>query len=535
MYSEVHSTTIFGISAHIVTVETDVGFGLPVFEMSGYLANEVKESRERVRVAIKNSGQELKPQRIMVNISPADLRKDGTGFDLPIAIGILSANGIVVQDRLKETVILGELSLDGSVNAVNGVLPSVCEARDQHYKTCLVPADNLKEASVISGIRIYAVHNLREAIEYLNGERELTCVNEDKIERTVTCDESYDVDFLDIRGQQAAKRATLVAVAGMHNIMYIGAPGSGKTMMAKRIPTIMPSLSFEESIELTKIYSVAGMLKKENPMIKSRPFRSPHHNVTTSALIGGGRIPRPGEITLAGKGVLFLDEMTEYTPAIMESLRQPLEDKNITIVRLNYAYTYPADFMLAAAINPCKCGYYPDRNRCNCSEHDIQRYLGKISTPMWDRFDISIQVEPVRFADICEGQSEVIGKQNARKKESEKETRALKNEYEEYSSHNMKHKVDEARQIQLERFKGRKISFNSEMSSADVKRFCELGEKEKKLMDQVYTRLKLTGRGYHKILKTARTIADLEGESRIQIRHLSEAVSYRSYDPTIRS
>ena len=442
MFSKVNSTTIQGLSAHIVTVETDVGNGLPIFEMSGYLASEVKEARERVRVAIKNAGIELRPQRIVVNISPADIRKDGTGFDLPIAIGILAANGVVSLDKLEGSVIIGELSLDGTVNSVNGILPSVCAAKEQGYTRCIMPMADIHEGSIISEIEVLGTASLRELVDYLNDDTQLACgysavtrdMKTDALDGDIIIDrasviardnimdedgvsgEDYALDkedFLDIKGQHAAKRATLIAVAGMHNIMYVGSPGSGKTMLARRIPTIMPELTFDESLELTKIYSVAGQLNKKSPIITSRPFRSPHHNVTQAALIGGGRIPRAGEITLAGKGVLFLDEITEYKPETLEALRQPLEDKSVTIVRLNSSYTYPADFMLAAAMNPCKCGYYPDRNRCNCSEHEIQRYLGKISRPMWDRFDLCVQVGSVSFSEI-NGQEECKTKASKR-------------------------------------------------------------------------------------------------------------------------
>jgi magnesium chelatase family protein len=520
MYSKVFSSTVFGLSSYIVSVETDVGMGLPVFEMSGYLASEIKEAKERVRVAIKNAGIELKPQRIVVNISPADIRKDGTGFDLPIAVGILAANHLIDDRRLSDTVIIGELSLDGSVNSVNGILPAVCAAREKGFKSCIIPYSDIKEGAVVNDIEVYGVHTLRELVDYLKGDSCLALAHAVETSEHLGMGKEFEMDFMDICGQQVAKRATLVAAAGMHNIVYIGSPGSGKTMLAKRIPTIMPPLSFEESMELTKIYSIAGLLDKEHPLIRERPFRSPHHNVTAAALLGGGNVPRPGEITLSGKGVLFLDEMTEYKPLIMESLRQPLEDKNITIVRLNYACTYPADFMLAAAVNPCKCGYYPDRNRCRCSEHEIKRYLGKISRPLWDRFDICIQVSSVGLREMEE---------HASNGENQQKTA----EYNEYSSHTMKKKVDVARQRQLERFCEEKIQFNSEMSSRDIRRFCELGKEEKSLMDKVFSKFQMTSRGYHKILKTARTIADLEEEDRISVKHLSEAVSYRTYDTQI--
>lgn len=352
MYSEVFSMTLLGMEPVVVKVETDAGMGLPCFEMSGYLAAQVREAKERVRVAVRNSGIELKPQRIVVNISPADIRKAGTGFDLPIALGILAANNAVNDELLRETILIGELSLDGNINGVNGVLSYVIAARKNCFKRIIIPAENLAEGGIIgaygadSNIEVLGAHNLAEVIEYFNGN--------DILKRTFFKvhghSEEYDLDFADIIGQEVVKRATLVAVAGMHNIMYIGAPGSGKTMMAKRIPTIMPDLTMDEAIELTRIYSAAGKLS-DGELLTKRPFKAPHHSITSAALLGGGKIPYPGEITLASKGVLFLDEFTEFPAGVMEALRQPLEDRRICVCRLGNEYIYPADFMLVAAIN----------------------------------------------------------------------------------------------------------------------------------------------------------------------------------------
>lgn len=525
MYSNAVSASVSGIEATLVNVEVDVGWGLPVFEMSGYLGTEVKEAKERVRVAIKNAGIELKPQRIVINISPANIRKDGTGFDLPIALAILAANDCVDGKKLENMLIVGELSLDGSINGINGILPCVSEAVSRGIHMCIVPWENRKEAAIVDGARVLAVKNLSEVIDYLNGnkiikEEEHTDSVLKPFASGMSGEDEHTDDFGDICGQYAAKRATMIAVAGMHNILYIGAPGSGKTMMAKRIPSIMPGLSYEESLSVTKIYSVAGILDKEAGLVTKRPFRSPHHGITSAGLLGGGRIPRPGEVTIAGKGVLFLDELTEFKTTVLESLRQPLEDKEITIVRLNTAYTYPADFMLAAAMNPCRCGYYPDRNRCKCSEHDIRRYLGKISTPMWDRFDLCVQTDEIQFAQLQNGKSE----------ESEGGSQRNKRGQQEMTSEYMRERVERARAVQEKRYKGRKIYFNSEMTLADIKKFCALDKHGEELMKESYDKLHLTVRGYHKILKTARTIADLEECEGITWNHISEAIGYRQYN-----
>ncbi|MDO5383028.1 MAG: YifB family Mg chelatase-like AAA ATPase [Eubacteriales bacterium] len=510
MFSSVISASIYGIDAKIVSVETDVGNGLPSFDMSGYLGTEVKEARDRIKVAIKNTGIELIPQKIVINISPADIRKEGTGFDLPMAIGILVSNGYISEDFIKDTLLIGELSLDGRINPVNGILSCVCSARDKGLKRCIVPIDNLREGSIFDDIEVLGAKDLGSVIDYFKGVGDLLRYREDSYTTSdsIRSQEDAQEDFSDIKGQLIAKRATMIAVAGMHNIMYIGPPGSGKTMLAKRIPTIMPDMTREEMLTVTKIYSVAGELQHNTGLVQKRPFRSPHHSLTRSAMLGGGRIPKPGEVTLAGKGVLFLDEMTEFKTDILESLRQPLEDKEITIVRLNSACTYPADFMLAAAINPCKCGYYPDRSRCFCTEYDIRRYIGKISNPMWDRFDVCIMVDEVPFKELSvEGYQDTSG--NC------------------VTSRQMKELIENARQIQQHRFRGDFINFNSEMSSKDIKKYCRLGDKEYSLMEKMYHKLKLTARSYNKILKTARTIADIEGEENITEQHLSEAMFYR--------
>ena len=504
MYSEVFSVTMAGLEAVIVNVETDAGDGLPYFEMSGYLASQVRESKDRVRVAIKNSGIELRPERIVVNISPADVRKAGTGFDLPIAVGILAANGIIDSSNLKNTVVLGELSLDGKVNGVKGVMPSVMAAVERGFTSCIIPACNSNEGSMIDGINVYGVESLRQLIDFLNGNTDMQALTYQGI--AVSEHNGYQIDFADIKGQMAAKRASMIAAAGMHNILYVGPPGSGKTMMAKRMPTIMPALEPDEIMELTKIYSVAGCLN-DGILMNERPFRAPHHSVTRAGLLGGGSVPRPGEITLATKGVLFLDELTEFPQAILESLRQPLEDRKIRIVRAAAEYIYPADFMLVAAMNPCKCGYYPDRTRCFCTEHDILRYMGRISQPIWDRFDLNVKVNKVEFSMLSQDEEDNDSQM---------------------TSEQMRSFIGRARDIQKDRFKNDNIHFNSQMSSRQVKKYCGLGNREKDIMEKAYCTFNMTARGYEKVLKTARTIADMEGEENIAVSHLSEAISYRN-------
>ncbi len=515
LYCNVLSATIHGLEASLVNVEVDVDRGLPSFEMTGFLASEVKEARERVRVAIKNSDIDLPPMRIVVNISPADLRKGGTGFDLPIALAVLVSLGVVDKSHIDNAMVIGELSLNGNVNPVRGILPCVCSCKERGIEKCIVSSGNYEEASIVEGIRIISVNNLKEILEYLeseSNEERIRSVGSNSINRGNTSNniEISDMDYSDIRGQENAKRATMIAVAGMHNIMYIGPPGSGKTMMAKRISTIMPPLTYEESLDVTKIYSVAGKLVKDGHLITDRPYRAPHHNITVSAMTGGGRIPVPGEITLAGKGVLFLDEMTEFKTEVLEALRQPLEDRVINIVRSGFSYIYPADFMLVGAMNPCKCGYFPDRNRCSCSEEEINRYMGKLSNPMWDRFDICVRTQEIGYEEVT-SYKDTIDDNSICIKESS----------------NMREMIMRARKLQEERFKETKINYNSQMGVSDIRRYCVLGDDESRLMEKMYKKLKLTARGYHKILKTARTIADLEMKERINCEHLSEASFYR--------
>jgi len=504
LYSSVLSGVLYGLKAEIVRVEVDVGNGIPSFEMSGFLSNEVKEARERVRVAIRNSGYELPPQRIVVNISPADIRKCGTGFDLPIALAILSANGYIDEVNVDNMIILGELSLDGSINGVSGVLPCVCEAKKSGISKVLIPVSNYNEGRIVEKVNIIPTNSLKMAVQYINNGI-IENQRQDNPEQCRTTDKQ-EINYADICGQEAAKRATMIAVAGMHNIMYIGPPGSGKSMLAKRLSTIMPAMTFKESIETTNIHSVCGLVSKENPLVTKRPFRSPHHTISGAGLSGGGTIPRPGEISLAHNGILFLDELPEFSRQALEILRQPLEDKQVTISRASGTVTYPCSFMLVAAMNPCPCGYFGHPTRkCICGKKQAHAYINRISGPLLDRFDIQVEVAPVEYEHLSSGAKEE-------------------------SSEAIRERVQAAREVQQKRFAGTDITCNAMITPDILHDVCPMTDEASVMLKNVFEKMGLSARAYDRILKVARTVADMEGEEVIGKSHIARAVQFRSLD-----
>lgn len=482
-------------------VEADISEGMPLFEMVGFLSSEVKESKERVRTALRNSGYILPPKRITVNFIPANIKKTGSCFDLPIALSILAAVGLVPQESLKNCFVTGEVSLNGAVKPVNGILPMVSEAKERGIKTVLVPLENLREASLVKDLEIYAIENIKEVIQLLNG----GIYQEKRKEKEEMPEIEKIADFSEIQGQKVLKRACEVAVSGMHNLLIVGAPGAGKTMAAMRIPGILPPLEEEEQMELSKIYSVCGMFGKREKLMSVRPFRCPHHTVTAVGLAGGGAIPRPGEISLAHKGVLFLDEFTEFQKNALEILRQPMEEKCVRLVRINGTYEYPADFMLVAAMNPCNCGYYPDMQRCRCSAASIERYRNRISQPLLDRIDVCIEASPIRF-------EELVGEQT------------------EETSAQIRERVIRTHEIQRKRYREEKFRYNCQIPAAKIKQYCSMNEEQERYMKEIYQKLNLTARSYHKILKVARTVADMDESEEIKQCHLNEAVCYRNID-----
>lgn len=501
MFCRVLSSAIYGIGGVPVYIELDISTGMPVFNIIGSVSTKVKEAQDRVKTALKNMEIHLPPNRITVSLSPGDIRKDGTRFDLPIAAAILIALDKISESSLSECMLIGELHLNGDVEGVPGVLPSVIAAKESGAKVCIVPYENAAEASNVNGMKIIGLKHLSDLIDYCNDTGNSSLIY--KPDSNNIHEKKYP-DFKDIKGQSAVKRAALIAAAGFHNILMCGPPGSGKSMTAARIPSILPDLTRDEQLEVSKIYSVAGLLSSNSPIITRRPFRSPHHSLSVQALCGGGRIPQPGEITLAHRGVLFIDELPEMPGRTLEQLRTPMEEHSILISRAAGSYRYPSHFLFAAAMNPCPCGNYPDMNKCTCSLNEIRSYLTRISRPVLDRIDIRVTVPALSYQDLTSSSSDELG------------------------STAMKTVVSRAFDIQRERYAKDGICFNSELDASDIKRYCETTDEAKRILEKAFSRMSLSARAYHRILKLSRTIADIEDDELITEAHVSEAFAYRN-------
>ena len=511
MVSQVISGTTVGIEGHKIIIETDMAGGLPGIVMVGLPDAAVNEARERIRGAFRNSGLTFPVSKVVINLAPADLKKEGSGYDLPMAVGILSANGEIDMSKLEDTAFIGELSLDGSVRSVNGVLPIVLGLKEQNIKKVFVPKDNIQEAALVEDIEVYGVSHLCELLEFFAEEKtEQPKLLPYKIDVKKYLAESIEeeplYDFKDVKGQQKAKRALEIAAAGGHNILMVGSPGAGKTLLSKCFTGILPPLELSEAMELTKIYSISGLLEKNKPLITQRPFRPVHHSASAIGITGGGSNPKPGEITLAHRGTLFLDEVVEFPRQVLEVLRQPLEDGVVTITRAQMSIKYPADFTLLAAMNPCPCGHYGDSTKdCTCSPFQIQRYWSKLSGPLLDRIDIQINVPRLKEEELLS------------QKEGE-------------SSYTIRQRVIRARNMQVERFKDENIICNSQMLPKQIKRYCPLDDATKMVLKNAITKFNLSGRAYDRILKLARTIADLDNSVSIETKHILEAIQYRNLD-----
>ncbi len=507
MLARAISTATLGVDAYQVEVEADIQQQLPSFVTVGLPEGAVRESKERVTAAIKNSDFVFPAKRVTINLAPADIRKEGSAFDLPIAVGILAATGQILRDRVDEFALLGELSLDGNLRPVPGVLPMAMHlSQDSGIRGMIVPQQNAREAAIAGTVPVYPVSSLQDTVHFLEDESTLQPYRVD-IRSVFNQARRYSIDFADVKGQESAKRALEIAAAGGHNIIMVGPPGSGKTMLARRVPTILPDLSLEEALETTKIHSVAGRLADDSALVATRPFRSPHHSISYAGLIGGGAVPKPGEVSLAHHGVLFLDELPEFKKDILEMLRQPMEDNQVTISRATMTLTYPAGFMLVAAMNPCPCGYHGDPNHdCNCTSGEIQRYMSRISGPLMDRIDIHIPVPTVKFEELS---SETAGER----------------------SEIIRERVNRARQIQHDRFADEpEIFCNAHMDSRKTREYCKIGERSQSLLATAINQQGLSARAYDRILKVSRTIADLAGNDQIEMGHIAEAIHYRTLD-----